>query len=293
MKKSINYLKNNRFGAVLRLKSIGLAIAAVLLAGCVSGGTGSRRGLVESTEALDAAYRIYDAGQGIKAITAKGSLRYQEKSRQHFIRFDLAALRPGQLFFAAYGPAGQPALRLYVNGSNLTAIDYFSREIISGPATASNLMAFLPLGLNPDQVIISLAGGQPLDRPVKAAATRGGGKQAGFPPELEVWSQGDDEDNHWRYRLAEGRELEVSGARYGPLKKPILSYQYQNFQDLPGLARRFPHSIIVTAGQGDKSRIITIRYDQVVLAENLAASLFEPPPVEGFKRVDLLDVLGP
>lgn len=300
MKKLINCRENNRLSPArpaggLKLAWLGVLAAALLAAGCLSSGPAGRKNMLESSQALEMARRIYAEGQRVKTLAAKGSFRYQEKNRQHFVRFDLAAKRPNQLLFTAYDPAGRPALRLFVDGETLTAIDYLSREVISGRATSRNLMAFLPLGLNPDQMIIALAGGQPLDQPVKASSGDLGRQPSSTPLALDVWSPGDTDDDHWRYRLADGREPEVISAQYGPRRKPHLAFQYQNYKTVfqgPG-ARKFPHLITLRAGQGDASREITIRYDQVALDEDLSATLFSPPMVEGFKRVDLLDVLGP
>ncbi|MDR3038428.1 MAG: hypothetical protein LBV21_03930, partial [Candidatus Adiutrix sp.] len=135
-----------------------LAALAALAAGCVGGSASSVYPARPEGPALDLARGLYERGESLKTLAARGGADYSAAGRRNFFRFEALVMKPGRLLFTAFDPAGRPAFRLAIAAGRLTGLLYEARQYVTGPATAENFARFLPPALSPDRLPDLLSG---------------------------------------------------------------------------------------------------------------------------------------
>lgn len=277
------------------LKILGTAVLAAFFLPACLGGSGSSGTVLRSPDgpAMEMAMGLYQRGESLKSLAARGGASYSVGQRRHYFKFEALVIKPGWLLFTAFDPAGRPAFKLASDGSQLTGILYGSNQYVAGPATAENFGRFIPLGLSPDQLIALMSGSQ-----VRPAAA--GAKESGSGTELTVVPAGRPESDSslWRIRLAGGliqdpAAAEIQSAVFGPSRKPEISIKYPSIrqvarEDLGGRPEPFPASVEVDwTGADNKSQTLRVTYEEVRLGLALDEALFHLEQPKGFERVQL------
>ena len=271
-----------------------VVFCALFLAGCL--GSGSSGGQVTRSPdgpAMNLAMGIYERGESLRSLAARGGASYTVGQRRHYFKFEALVIKPGWLLFTAFDPAGRPAFKLASDGSQLSGIIYGANQYVMGPATAENFGRFIPLGLSPDQLIALMSGSQV--RPVSAGA-----KESGSTTELTVVPAGrSGGDNElWRIRVAgalgqDPAAAEIQSAAFGPARNPEISIRYPSLrqvtrEDLGGRPEPFPASVEVDwTGDDGKKQTLRVTYDEVRLGLALDESLFRLERPQGFELVQL------
>ncbi len=274
---------------------LGLALMAGLLFPGCGGGSGTSGAVTRSPQgpAMDLASGIYQRGESLRTLAARGGAGYTSQGRRHFFKFEVLVDKPGRMLFTALDPAGRPAFRLASDGQQLTGIMYGSRQYVVGPATAANFGRFIPLGLTPDQLIALMSGSQV--RPASAGA-----RETGEATELTIVPAGQPEGDAqlWRLRLAGGlgqnpATAVVQSAAFGPARNPEISIKYMSVKDVPredqgGRPEPFPHSVEVDWTSADRqSQALRVTYDEIRLGLPLETGLFHLERPNGFELVQL------
>lgn len=266
-----------------------LAIWSLFLAACSSGQIERS----PSGPAMDLAMGIYERGESLRSLAARGGASYTVDQKRHYFKFEALVIKPGWLLFTAFDPAGRPAFKLASDGSQLSGLIYGSNQYVIGPATASNFSRFIPLGLSPDQLIALMSGSQV--RPASAGA-----KESDKTTELMIVPtnpSGGDNDL-WRIRVAGALRqnpatAEIRSASFGPARKPKISIRYPSLrqisrEDLGKQMEPFPASVEVDwTGEDGKNQNLRVTYDEVRLGLTLDESLFRLDRPDGFELMQL------
>lgn len=273
----------------------GAFLAAVLLLSSCAGSGSSSSGVTRSPSgpAMDLAAGLYQRGESLRTLAARGGVSYTADNKRHFFRFELLAIKPGRLLFTALDPAGRPAFRLASDGSELSGILYGANQFVSGPATAANFGRFIPLGLSPDQLLALMTGSQ-----VRPAAA--GARSRGQDTELSIVPAGgvEADNNLWRLRLSgpvsqDPATAVIQNASYGPARDPEIAIRYLSVKSLPredqgGRPEPFPHSVEVDWTGADRQALsLRVTYDEVRLGPTLDESQFRLQAPAGFEYVRL------
>ena len=284
MRKSKNF-PGDSLAVLARLAA--LTVLAAELAGCA----GPREEMTPRTPegpAMDLARGLYQRGESLRSLAARGAVSHTAGGRHTFFRFEVLALKPDRLLFTAFDPAGRPAFRLASAEGRLTGLSYGARQYFTGPATAENLARLMPVNLTLDQLVALFCASTA--RPMAAGA-----RAVGDNTELTLVPDGAGEDEVWRLRLAGGldqdpRQAVILSAARGPAGRPNLSLRYTAVKELPredepGVLTPFPTSV---EAEWTKTReFLRLAYDEVRLGPGLAPNLFVLAPPEDFKAVSL------
>lgn len=297
-KNSNNYSAVNpaRFNVNLRPQLLGLILALLTISfatsGCnLTGGGSSKASRSPDGPAMAMAMGLYQRGASLQTMAARGGASYSSGSKRHYFKFEVAALKPGQILFTAIDPTGRPAFKMASDGQQITAILYGDKQFASGPATLENFSKFLPLGLTPDELMSIMAGSQ-----VKPEAA--GSKGSGDNTELIIQPAGKqaDEANLWRLKLRGGLDQNpdataIITASLGSVSRPAVSIKYLSIKDVPredldSRLEPFPHSVEVVWTDG-KEQTLKVTYDEVRLGLDLGGISFSLQKPEGFEFVPL------
>ncbi len=259
------------------------------LPGCLTGGSSGAVLRSPDGPAMLMAAGLYQRGESLRSLAARGGAGYTSGSARHYFKFELAALKPGRILFTALDPAGRPAFKLASDGETITCLIYGDRQYAVGPATAENFSRFLPLGLDPDQLVALMSGAQV--RPVSAGA-----RVSGESTELVVQPEGGGDDRLWRLTLAGGLEQDPAGAvirsaTFGPPRRPELSIRYLSViqvprEDLDNRLEPFPRSVEADWTEG-KDQSLRVTYDEVRLGLELPESMFSLRRPDGFELIEM------
>ncbi|UQZ88482.1 hypothetical protein C4J81_04390 [Deltaproteobacteria bacterium Smac51] len=268
--------------------------AVFILTGCVSSGGGSRAESVlrqPDGPAMNLASGLYERGQSLTTLAARGGATYTSGNKRHYFKFEIAAMKPDRVLLTAFDPVGRPAFRLATDGLNMTGVMYGSNQYVSGPATAENFSRFIPLGIEPDQLVALMTGAQV--RPAAAGATELGGST-----ELLVVPYGAEDDGRslWRIKVAGGVNQDpfsavVESAAFGPARRPEIAIRYGavknvSREDLGGRQEPFPHSVEVQWTESGQ-KALRVTYEEVRLGVPVGGDLFSLSRPNNFELVNL------
>jgi hypothetical protein len=260
-----------------------LLFSLALAAGCASR-PAARPG--DDEAALRLAEALHLRGESLQTMAARGSAGYSADGRRHYVKFEVAVMKPDRMLFTAFDPAGRPAFKLASDGQTLTGIQYGSGEFVSGPAAAANFSRFIPLNLEVSELAALLSGFQ-------AEPASAGARRLGDMTELTVVPTGGDPDGRlaWRLRLKgppdqDPKAAAVESASFGPPRNPELEIVYRSIkptprEDLGGL-EPFPYSLDIAWRDGAR-RGLKVNYEEVRLGLPLETGLFSLKPPEGFE----------
>lgn len=291
---------------IRRYLFLALIVGAMFaLTACVKPGpSGQPRG--DQGQATDAAENakaaaalakgLYERGSGLKSFAAQGRINYYRGKQRHFFRFEFVSQKPGSMLLTAFDPAGRPAFKMLIYQNELTGVLYQSGEYVKGPATAENLALFIPVALDPEDLLRLMTGSQ-----VEAASAEGREKTVSgqVVSELAVSPvQGDGGVEHiWRLKVQGplGQDplmAKVSSAAYGPIMKPAMSVNYEQIkeaqrEDQNGRTEPFPYKIMARWQTGSGEETMELSYDEVRLGADIPKTLFSVPRPAEFKLIQL------
>ncbi|MBF0529553.1 MAG: DUF4292 domain-containing protein [Deltaproteobacteria bacterium] len=254
-------------------------VAMLAVCGLVACATGPDKGSQGAPTTDELINRIRAESASLKTFAGRGSIKINDRERQHYFEVMVAAAQPDRLRLQAFDFIGRPILTIITGGDQLRYLDYRQAKLVYGQATPENLRRMLPVAMQVPE-LVGILSGIPIV-PVHERAEVNLDRTTG--PETWIWSlflPG----GKWvdRFRLTRADNL-IRQVDRGPVDgQSVLRLEYGNFKPVSETdGRQTPYH--VSAADLKTQTELIIDYTEVKINPSLPEGLFTLPAPPGVK----------
>ncbi len=225
--------------------------------------------------ALDLVARFSIDNKAVNRFAARGRLKFKTPQEYYQVEVTAAIVRPDHFRLTTIDFFGRSIFTLTLNQQEFRLLDHRQAKLYRGQASRKILDRFLPMGLDPSEVITLFSGGILLPPHSRARVSRERGG---------LWClslSGLEADFEEERLYIEPLTRQVKRMERIKAGKVLLQVDYSKYHDLNG--QKVPYYIYLKAQQQE----LILEYQEVKLHLDLPNRLFDLPVPPGVKVIDL------